>query len=259
MTRRTVLLTGAALVALLVAAVLVVLHPPATTPAVTLPAGVVTDRFDLPGGAAAVRAQPGPGTPRPLALWVHGSGADEDDPVTGFGAGFTAALLADGWVVASAVADGNAWGDAASQDDYRALVRAAAQRYPLGPVVVVSVSMGGVAGLDLASDGTVPGVVGWLGVSAVTDLAQARTRFRGVDAVMTPAEVAAADPSQRPVTDYAGLAVVLRSATDDDRVPTATQAAPFAARVPGADLRPCTGGHVSADCFHPDDVLAMLR
>lgn len=263
MTRRTALLAGAALVAVLVvvgATVGVVLRSDAapTAPAASLPVGAVTDRFDLPGGAAALRAGPGTAGSRPLALWVHGSGADEDDPVTGSGAAFTASLLADGWVVASAVADGNSWGDAASQDDYRALYRAAAQKYPVGPVVVVSVSMGGVAGLALASDGTVPDVVGWFGVSAITDLTAARTRFRGVDAVMSPEEVAAADPSLRPVADYAGLRMVLASASDDDRVPTATQAAPFAARVPQVELRTCTGGHVSAGCFDPGVVTAML-
>lgn len=115
------------------------------------------------------------------------------------------------------------------------------------------------AGLDLASDGTVPGVVGWLGVSPITDLTEARTRFaRRIDAAMTPAEVTAVDPSLRPVSDYSGLRMVLYSASDDDRVPTSTQAAPFAARVPEVDLRSCTGGHVSADCFHPEDAVAML-
>ncbi len=254
-TRRTALL----LVALLVAVGVVAALRSANPAAVALPGGVVTDRFDLPGGPAAVRAGPSSAAARPVALWVHGFGADEDDPVSGSGADFAAALLARGWVVAAAAAEGNAWGSAASQDDYRALYRAAAQRYPVGPVVVVSVSMGGVAGLDLASDGTVPGVVGWLGVSPITDLTEARTRFaRRIDAAMTPAEVTAVDPSLRPVSDYSGLRMVLYSASDDDRVPTSTQAAPFAARVPEVDLRSCTGGHVSADCFHPEDAVAML-
>ena len=71
-------------------------------------------------------------------------------------------------------------------------------------------------------------------------------------------QVAAVDPSAQPVSRYDGLGMVLATATDDDRVTTAEQALPFAARVPQVQVRSCTGGHVSADCFDVDALLGLL-
>lgn len=237
--------------------------PPASDPAPATPAPglgeVVLDTPAVPGGAAAVRARESTATSRPLVLWLHGSGADQDDPVTGSGAAFTAALLDRGYVVASAAAGGNAWGGPVSQEAYRALAAAASARWSTGPVVLLSISMGGVVGLDLLADRAVPGTVGWLGISPVTDLGAARERFsRGIDAALTPEQVLALDPSRVPPERFTGLGMTLYAADDDDRVVPAEQAAPFAARVPQVSLRTCHGGHVAASCFDPAAVDELL-
>jgi pimeloyl-ACP methyl ester carboxylesterase len=62
--------------------------------------------------------------------------------------------LRAGYAVVSADANGNAFGNPASREDYRLLIKAALQHYGPKPVLFVAESMGALAALALISEDT---------------------------------------------------------------------------------------------------------
>lgn len=213
--------------------------------------GAVVRAVDVPGGPAYVVAPRGPG-PHPLALYTHGAGAPEKG-LLAYRRAFIQDLVDHGFVVAAAYAGGPAWGDAASQAAYRALYERATADHDVGDVVVVSESMGGVAGLHLVAGGGVPARA-WVGISPVTNLPATAgvARLRpSIARALSADDVAALDPMR---LDLDGVRLVVYADPADRVVPTADNGA----ALPGAELRPCTGGHVAVGCFRAAEIAALL-
>lgn len=192
-------------------------------------------------------------------LVVHGSGADQGVTRLPYMEAFTEDLLDAGWIVASAYGAGEAWGSLESQEAYAALGRALESDYGVQRTVVVSVSMGGIAGLDLTAAGAIESQVGWFGVNTVTDLGavyESGDIAQAIDAVMGPEERAAVDPARLVASDFAVPLVVFVG--DADRVVSAdVHAFPFADRT-GATVNHCPGGHVDVTCFRADELLDLF-
>jgi hypothetical protein len=207
---------------------------------------------EVRGGAAFVVVPDSPG-PHPLALYTHGLRAPEDGLLHHRHA-FVQGLVDEGFAVAAAYADGPAWGSSASQAAYRELNELVAAEHEIGDVVVVSESMGGVAGLNLVADGAVPALA-WVGISPVTNLpamAAVEALADSIAAALSPDDVKALDPMG---LDLGDVPLVVYVDPDDPVVPTADNGAALR----GAEVRPCTGGHVAAACFRPAEIAALLH
>ena len=213
--------------------------------------------FDIDGDAALVIE---PETPNGSAvLVVHGSGADETITLLPYMEDFTAELLDAGWTVASANGAGEAWGSFESQDAYAALGSRIESRYGVERTVVVSVSMGGIAGLNLTASGAIATQVGWFGVNTVTNLTavyEGGDSTESIDAVMGAEEREAIDPLRLVETDFA-VPLVVYTGDQDRVVPGSVHAVPFAERT-GAMVVECTGGHVEIGCFSASDLLDLF-
>jgi|GEM_PF-1670211 len=213
--------------------------------------------FDIDGDAALVIEPEAPNGS--AVLVVHGSGADETVTLLPYMEAFTAELVDAGWIVASADGAGEAWGSLESQDAYAALGRRIESKYGVERTVVVSVSMGGIAGLDITAAGVIATQVGWFGVNTVTDLDAVYTGggpTGAIDAAMGAEERAAVDPARLVESDFTVPLVVFTG--DQDRVvPGSVHATPFAERT-GATVIECPGGHVEVTCFDAGALLDLF-
>jgi Serine aminopeptidase, S33 len=200
---------------------------------------------------------------RPLVMFLHGAGVDHRAPVSQRADAFTQAMVDRGYLVAASDAHGTVWGTEHSQRDYRRLYRWVDERYDVGPVVLLSQSMGGIPGLHLLADDAIPHVVGWVGVSPVTDLVWAARDGRlgdSVAAALGRDDVRRLDPMRIPAHRFTGEKMVIYAAPDDDVVP-AVHARRFVAHLrPAARvrLRGCTGGHNTPGCYDADAVARMF-
>jgi Serine aminopeptidase, S33 len=200
---------------------------------------------------------------QPLVMFLHGAGADHRAPVSERAEAFTQEMVDRGYLVAASDAHGTVWGTEESQHDYRRLYRWVDARYEIGPVLLLSQSMGGVPGLHLLADEAIPHVVGWVGVSPVTDLAwAARDEQLGesVAAALEPGDVRRLDPMRIPPRRFTGKRMVIYAAGDDDVVP-AVHARRFAGHLSPtatARVRGCSGGHTAPDCYDAEAVDTMV-
>src|SRR4051794_4166543 len=104
-----------------------------------------------------------------LALYLHGSGGNERSLLMVRKRERVAnALLADGYVVAAALAGGNAWGNPTTVQDSRAFAGRLMRRYHLSSVYLMAESMGGLAGMQLAD--RFPAAKALAGIFPVCDL-----------------------------------------------------------------------------------------
>ena len=201
--------------------------------------------------------------PRPVALMLHGAGHDHRVPVEQAAQQFTQELIDAGWIVAASDAGGDAWGAPPSQRAYLDLLDHLRSQYPVDGVVLVSMSMGGVAGLNLVADRAVPDLLGWVGITAVTNLRAmaADPRFTGyVEAALDDAQVARLDPLTLPAQRLAGVPLIAIASPADPWTPPGEQLTPFVAHM--SDVNPvqvleCRDGHVGVDCYRADVVRSL--
>lgn len=218
----------------------------------------------IDGQRALVVGNPTRRRPQPLVLVLHGAGGTRRSMVGDRGLPFTQSLADQGYLVASSDAHGTVWGTQRSQQDYRRLYQWVAARYHVGPVVLVSVSMGGIPGLHLLAEHAIPRIAGWVGVSPVTDLEWAAhdERLSGsVAGALDETAVRHLDPMRIAAQRFRGVDMTIFAAPDDDVVPD-EYARSFAEHVAPATrvrLRACTGGHVAASCYSPAAVERLIR
>jgi hypothetical protein len=166
-------------------------------------------------------------------------------------------LLRDGYAVVAADADGNAYGNPESLEDYRRLVTAAQKKYGDQPLFFVSESMGTLAALGLISEDTDRQVKALTGISPLMGLPK---DIRSVPFVRGPwAGVIpdSADPLSWPPATLADRSFRLYVASEDKVIPANAGAKAFAAHfgsVAKIELINCVGDHVAADCYRGDDV-----
>jgi Serine aminopeptidase, S33 len=197
-----------------------------------------------------------------IAVYFHG--ADQTVAVLQDSAkhkGFFAPFLQDGFAVVAADADGNAYGNPESRDEYRSVIRAAEQKYNAKATVFVAESMGALAALALLGEDRAHQVKGMVGI----------TPLMGVPPyIRTTTFIAdqwggkipdAADPLSWSPDVFAGKAFRLYEAEQDHVIPRAATAADFAAKFAGVanvEVLSCQGGHVDASCYQGVDVKQWL-
>jgi pimeloyl-ACP methyl ester carboxylesterase len=161
-------------------------------------------------------------------------------------------LLRAGYAVVAADAGGNAFGDPASQDDYRRLIAAAQHKYGAKPLFFVAESMGALAALALMREDTDRHVDAMVGISPLMGLPP---DVRAVNYVTGPwgGQIpGSADPLTWPLESFADRSFRLYTPTDDKAIPVDASAKAFADRfdsVAAIGVIECPGGHVAAACY----------
>lgn len=173
----------------------------------------------------------------------------------------TEQLLRAGYAVVSADAEGNAFGNPASQQAYSYLIDSARQRYATDRVVFVAESMGALPALLLWSS-LPPGEV--TAMAGITPAMGMPVGVRSMDFVLGPwggAVPESADPMSWPPEALAGDHIRLYVGDNDNVIPPGATGTDFAERFDGVadvDVVPCHGGHVAETCFDGADLVDWL-
>ncbi|SFT69619.1 hypothetical protein SAMN05660657_02471 [Geodermatophilus amargosae] len=138
-----------------------------TAPGELLDPGVHS--LEVAGGPAVVLVPERPNGR--LVLYAHGYGADlaallDDEAIGGVAQG----LVAAGYAVAAADAEGDAWGSAASVEAHAALAATARQLTGTGETFLVAESMGGLAAAQLVTGDRIEGLRAYAGIAPLCDL-----------------------------------------------------------------------------------------
>jgi pimeloyl-ACP methyl ester carboxylesterase len=171
-------------------------------------------------------------------------------------------LLRAGYAVVAADAQGNAFGNPASREDYRRLIAAARRIYVAEPVFFVAESMGALAALALISEDTGHHVKGMMGVSPLMGLPP---EARSVNYITSPwgGQVPeSADPLMWSPDVFAGRNFLLYASKDDAVIPANASAEAFAERfgsVAKIQVIDCAGGHVATACYQGGEVYKWMQ
>lgn len=173
--------------------------------------------------------------------------------------GFTEALLRAGYAVVSADAGGDAFGNEASRDDYRRLIRAAEHKYATATRAFVAESMGGLPALALLSqDSRIKGMVG---ISPMMGLPANLRSVKMVTDAWNGNVPDSADPLSWPPSAFAGRTFRLYVSGGDNVIPPGARASNFAQRfgpVASVHIIGCPGTHAGDNCFDGDGVVHWL-
>jgi alpha-beta hydrolase superfamily lysophospholipase len=194
-----------------------------------------------------------------LALYLHGSGGNEHSLLVVRKRERVAnALLAHGYVVAAALAGGNAWGNRTTVQDYRAFTATLMRRYHLTRVYLIAESMGGLAGMQLGD--RLAQAKALVGIFPVCDL-RTMVRHRSFTAAIHAAWAGRSANAVEPVTP-ARLPMLVWASDGDTIVPRATNAASCVARAKAAGtpatLVSTVGDHGDPSNFQPAAVVAFF-
>lgn len=215
-----------------------------------------------------------PATARPLVVWFHGAGGNDQEPNCDTAATFNLfpsfkRMTVDlGWRVAAPnEATSQNWGNDAALAACRDAVAEAKVRYNTTHVLLMGGSMGGLLSLLLLSNGTDPaGVVGWAGLSPVCNLANLYSLWAAslIDAAYGitgtapntyALKTAGHDPNLKAGTAFRSLRMRFYASAGDTLVPKTNNADALAALVdpyaPEADVVTVTGDHGDASTY-PD-------
>ena len=166
-------------------------------------------------------------------------------------------FLRAGYAVVASDAQGNAYGNFASRQDYRRLIVAAQKKYGEGPLFFVAESMGALAALALLSEDSNRHVVGMVGISPLMGLPPESRTVSYINYVWGNHGIPPiANPLAWQPETFAGRRFRLYAAKDDKVIPPVASARAFADRfgtVAQIQVIDCTGGHVSSDCTRGPD------
>lgn len=213
------------------------------------------------GGQDALAVVPGQ-DPVGLVIYAHGAGDDHDVlNVDEKRSAVVERLVAEGYVVAASDAHFDAFGNAASQEDYVALAEELAQRYGTFRTFLVAESMGGVAALQILADDRIPDLLGVAAISPLVD--PAALEGTGYEAGVLEAyggefPTGTDNPAQLPAEAYEGANLRFYLADEDSVTVSAVNADPLVERIEDvADVSvvECEGEHVDPSCFQPDDLV----
>jgi pimeloyl-ACP methyl ester carboxylesterase len=206
-----------------------------------------------------------PDVPRALVVYHHGAGELAEsllrDPLK---SEIVRAILSQGWMLASADAHGDNWGNAASTKDYAELSDAIAAHRRVSSTLVLSQSMGGLSGLEYVA--THPNVKGWAGIYPACSIEAMRASPQWtaeVESAHSNDDAASLDPISVEPGRYSGLRMRFYASHQDTAVIRRTNSDAFAARVKGqaieCEVVDCTGEHGDPSHFRTDDLISFFR
>ena len=197
-----------------------------------------------------------------LIVFAHGAeGSAESVLAVGdqARADLTAGLVAAGYTVAASDAGGDAWGNAASVEDYRALAQEAAARTGTTSVYLIGESMGGLPAAQLTQRGRLPGLRAYAGIYPVCDLSSVQARFADSILAANGTGTAALVAQLSPVVLDGSVPIMMWASPGDTIVPSAQNAGACVdeARAAGgrAELVSTIGDHGDVSNF---DLVALL-
>lgn len=212
----------------------------------------------------------------PVVLYVHGSGESGAGPFTDtLKRTMMQDIANDGFIVASTATTGtNDWGNQAALDQYLTLYRYVRDHYAIGPVVLLSQSMGGIPGLLTLAERRVPGIVGWAGIYPACNLAQIYnvagdpyTLKVAIDAAYAisgdyAVKTAGHDPVLKSAGAFRGVPMRFYASPSDLVVNKATNADAIASLVAPvareSTVVACSGDHGDPSHFQSSDLRAFL-
>jgi len=209
--------------------------------------------------------------PSPLVLFAHGSGGDHNTAIEARLRTTAVALAASGYIVASSNQFGTNWGNQDGIDSLVTLYQKVRERYSIGPVILLGLSMGGLTSLLTLVERRIPGIVGWAGIYPVTNLAAEIGNFSGVlypaygippDGTGYAEKTAGHDPNLIPGSAFRGVPMRFYASPDDTAVRANLNSTLFAAKFDGKanehGIVVCSGPHGDPSHFIPADLIAFF-
>ena len=172
---------------------------------------------------------------------------------------FVEPLLRAGYAVVSADAGGDAFGNEASREDYRRLIRAAEHKYGVATQAFVAESMGALPALALLSQGS--RIKGMVGISPMMGIPATLRSVKVVADAWNGNVPDSADPMSWPPSAFAGRTFRLYVSGGDGVIPPGARAADFAqpfGPVATVQIVGCSGAHAAGDCFDGNGVVHWL-
>lgn len=208
-----------------------------------------------------------------LVMYYHGAGETGWSNTDNQKRGIMWRLLHSGHLVCASAASGDNYGNAAGITDYVNLYNYMNSNYTITKVLHLSQSMGGLAGLYIASNRSIP-VHGWAGIYPMCDLAWAYSGASSFDFI-TPINTAYNIPAGGSyATQTAGRDPMLMTAStfnfpmrfyasaSDTLVTKAANSDAMATKVSGIATESVvvthTGGHGDNTAFKPNDLMAFF-
>ena len=201
--------------------------------------------------------------PRGLVIFFHGSNTDEyvltGDPVH---KRLTDQLVRAGFAVVASKAGGNAYGNAASQHNYRELGRVAVKHYKVEDVYLVAESMGTVAAVNLLASSETFRIRGLAAISPVLDLNSAPPGHQAdIAETHRDESLESVNPMELPLDSLRGKNMRFYVSHDDSLAATEEHAAAFQTRFGSAakiSIVPCKGGELDPSCIQGTDIVSWF-
>jgi hypothetical protein len=198
--------------------------------------------------------------PRGLVIFFHGLDTDEyvltGDEVH---KRLTDQLLDAGFAVVASKAGGNAYGNEASQHNYRQLGRVAVKHYQVTDVYLLAESMGTVAAVNLLAFSETLRIHGLAAILPVLDLNSAPPGHQADIPERHPDEpLESVNPMKLPLGSLRGKTMRFYVNHDDSLATTEEQAAAFQTRFGSAakiSIVPCKGGELDPSCMQGTDIV----
>lgn len=201
-----------------------------------------------------------PAKPRHILIYFHGHGATiqtiSTDPLT---RPLFDALLANGYIIAYSNAHGNAWGNAASIEDYKQLSMYLQETFQIQDTVFLSESMGGLAGLMLVAQHQVP-VRCWAGIYPVTNTTDYHDPRRQAEILAAHANdnIDALNPIEQPASSFT-IPMRIYASPRDTVVPVATNTEKLLPLLRDGTWVRTTGEHGDKSNFQVDDLVHFFN
>jgi pimeloyl-ACP methyl ester carboxylesterase len=198
-------------------------------------------------------------TPRGVVIFFHGLDNQEysliaDEPHKEL----TDRLVNAGFAVIASKAGGNAYGNPASQRNYRELAWKAMEHYNTRNVFLLAESMGAIAAANLLASGDPHGVLGLAAISPVLNLADPPSEHQEAVALSFPDQsIESVDPINLPAQEFQGKRMRIYASPEDSLVSPDANGLAFQARfgdVADITVMSCTGPHGDPSCIQSDDI-----
>lgn len=197
--------------------------------------------------------------PRGLVIFFHGLDTDEYVLRDKVHKRLTDQLVDAGFAVVASKAGGNAYGNAASQHNYRELGRVAVKHYQVEDVYLLAESMGTVAAVNLLASSETFRIRGLAAISPVLDLNSAPPGHQADIAKRYRDEsLESVNPMKLPLDSLRGKNMRFYVSHDDSLAATEEHAAAFQTRFGSAakiSTVPCKGGELDPSCIQGTDIV----
>ncbi len=209
-------------------------------------------------------------TPVTFVLYFHGDGENQNSAYAAPAKNVVERLISDGCIVATTVAAGSGWGNAASMAIYKAVYDYVLANFNVVKVIFVGQSMGGLASLNLIAGGTV-NVAGWYGISPVTNLADVYANGFSVPintayGITNPPTYATQtngfDPNLKAASVFASVSIRMLASYTDGVISRSNNTDLMQTKCQGTSPSVTTltfvGAHGSQASFLPDDISSFV-